>query len=169
MNAYDKEDPIDALKAGADDTLGSGDDYSDLVLQFQGEAAYSFVFSAQWGYLDYAMANESLLGSVTGTTIWHINSDEPDILDYDTSFKKPAQDALYEPNAFRSSDHDPVIVGLDLANPMGDKEDVADDLAAQLPTGDSQTDNRLNKAIDSPNFHAAYNSPGWVAWSLSTT
>jgi len=164
LNAYDKEDPIDALKAGADDTLGSGDDYSDLVLQFQGEAAYSFVFSAQWGYLDYAMANESLLGSVTGTTIWHINSDEPDILDYDTSFKKPAQDALYEPNAFRSSDHDPVIVGLDLANPMGDREDVADDLAAQLPTGDSQTDNRLNKAIDS--IEDSLN-PGW--WTSDQT
>ena len=52
---------------------------------------------------------------VTGATIWHINADEPDILDYDTSFKKDAQDALYEPNAYRSSDHDPVIVGLDLA------------------------------------------------------
>ena len=34
---------------------------------------------------------------MTGTTIWHINADEPDLLDYDTSFKKPAQDALYEP------------------------------------------------------------------------
>jgi hypothetical protein len=54
---------------------------------------------------------------VTGTTVWHINADEPDILDYDTSFKKPAQAALYEPNEFRSSDHDPVIVGLDLEPP----------------------------------------------------
>ena len=36
------------------------------------------------------------------------------MLDYDTSFKPPAQDALYEPNASRSSDHDPVVVGLDL-------------------------------------------------------
>ena len=43
---------------------------------------------------------------------WHINSDEPDILDYDTSFKPPAQEALYEPNAYRTSDHDPVLVGL---------------------------------------------------------
>ena len=36
------------------------------------------------------------------------------VLDYDTSFKPPAQDALYEANAYRSSDHDPVIVGLAL-------------------------------------------------------
>jgi hypothetical protein len=30
------------------------------------------------------------------------------------SFKLPAQDALYAPDAYRSSDHDPVIIGLDL-------------------------------------------------------
>jgi hypothetical protein len=45
-----------------------------------------------------------------------VNADEPDILDYDTTFKQPPQDALYEPNAYRSSDHDPVIVGLALAD-----------------------------------------------------
>jgi hypothetical protein len=33
---------------------------------------------------------------------------------YDTSFKQPAQQALYEPSGFRSPDHDPVIVGLNL-------------------------------------------------------
>ncbi|HET9457621.1 MAG TPA: PxKF domain-containing protein, partial [Candidatus Limnocylindrales bacterium] len=42
--------------------------------------------------------------------------DEPDILDYDTSFKPDEQDAIYEPNAYRSSDHDPVLIGLDLLN-----------------------------------------------------
>jgi hypothetical protein len=54
---------------------------------------------------------------VTGVADWHINADEPDILDYNTDFKQPAQQALYEANAFRSSDHDPVIVGLDLNGP----------------------------------------------------
>ncbi len=103
LNSYDKEDPIDALLAGG---------YSDLVLESMGEFAYSYVFSGQWGYLDYAMANESLQSAVTGTTVWHINADEPDILDYNLDFKKPPQQALYEPNAYRASDHDPVIVGL---------------------------------------------------------
>jgi hypothetical protein len=79
LNSYDKEDPIDAMKAVADDALSTGDNYRDLVFEFQGEDAYSYVFSGQWGYLEYAMANESLRGSVTGTMIWHINSDEPDI------------------------------------------------------------------------------------------
>ena len=49
--------------------------------------------------------------------MWHINADEPDILDYDTSFKSTYSDGLFEPvNAFRSSDHDAVLVGLSLTS-----------------------------------------------------
>jgi predicted extracellular nuclease len=107
LNSYDKEDPIDVL-------VGNG--YTDLILQYVGEEAYSYVFDGQIGYLDYGMANGDLLAEVTGTAVWHINADEPDILDYDTNYKKPAQDALYEDNAYRSSDHDPVIVGLDVCD-----------------------------------------------------
>ena len=36
LNAYDKEDPIDALLAGADDTPATEDDYVDLVRFFLG-------------------------------------------------------------------------------------------------------------------------------------
>lgn len=113
LNAYDKEDPIDAILAGADGELGTGDDYSDLVMKYQGEDAYGYVFDGQTGYLDYAFANEALLSKVTGTTIWHINADEPDLIDFDMSYKEDAQDEIYAPDAYRSSDHDPVIVGLD--------------------------------------------------------
>jgi predicted extracellular nuclease len=105
LNSYDKEDPIDALVTGG---------YVDLVHSFLGEDAYSFVFDGQVGYLDYALANAALNDRVTGVSIWHINADEPDLINYDTSFKQDAQDAIYAPDAYRSSDHDPVIVGLDL-------------------------------------------------------
>jgi uncharacterized protein len=57
LNAYDKETPIDAIVAGADDVTGTGDDYTDLVARFLGEDAYSFVFDGQVGYLDHALAN----------------------------------------------------------------------------------------------------------------
>jgi hypothetical protein len=114
LNSYDKEDPIDAVLAGPDDTAGTADDYRDLLARFGGEFAYSYVFDGRFGYLDYALASATLDGQVTGATAWNINADEPDILDYDTSFKGPNQDALYEDNAYRSSDHDPVVVGLDL-------------------------------------------------------
>ncbi|MEK9139252.1 MAG: endonuclease/exonuclease/phosphatase family protein, partial [Bacteroidota bacterium] len=112
LNSYAQEDPIDTIKAGSDDTAGTSDDYTNLISQFQGTYAYSFVFDGQAGYLDHALANSSLSAQVTGATEWHINADEPDILDYDTSFKPAAQDALYEPNAYRSSDHDSVLIGL---------------------------------------------------------
>ncbi|MBI5566980.1 MAG: ExeM/NucH family extracellular endonuclease, partial [Chloroflexi bacterium] len=115
LNSYAQEDPIDAIKAGADDTAGTGDDYTNLIAHFQGTYAYSYVFDGQSGYLDHSLASSTLFAQVTGAADWHINADEPDILDYDTSFKPAAQAALYEPNGYRSSDHDPVIVGLDLA------------------------------------------------------
>jgi predicted extracellular nuclease len=114
LNSYGKEDPIDAVLAGPDDTLGTSDDYTNLIAQFLGPYAYSYLFDAQFGYLDHALASPTLAAQVTGAAEWHINADEPDVLDYDTSFKPPAQDALYEPNAYRTSDHDPVLVGLDL-------------------------------------------------------
>lgn len=104
LNSYDKEEPIDVLVAGG---------YTDLIHSYRGEDAYSFVFGGQIGYLDYALANANLLPQVTGATEWHINADEPDLLDYDTSFKGPNQDAIYAPDAYRSADHDPIVVGLD--------------------------------------------------------
>ena len=108
--------PIDEIKAGSDDTAGTGDDFTNLIAHFQGTYAYSYTFDGQAGYLDHALASASLLSQVTGAADWHINSDEPDVLDYDTSFKPPAQDALYEANAYRTSDHDPVVVGLNPVN-----------------------------------------------------
>ncbi len=114
LNSYDKEDPIDAILAGADDVAGSSDDYTDLLFHFIGEDAYSYVFNGQLGYLDHGLANAALMPQVTGATVWHINADEPDLIDYDMSFKKDAQDAIYAPDAYRASDHDPVIIGLQL-------------------------------------------------------
>jgi predicted extracellular nuclease len=121
LNSYAQEDPVDAIRAGSDDTAGTGDDYTNLISHFQGTYAYSYTFDGQAGYLDHSLASSSLFAQVTGAADWHINSDEPDIFDYDTSFKPPTQDALYEPNAYRSSDHDSVVVGLDLnASPTVD-------------------------------------------------
>jgi uncharacterized protein len=114
LNSYAQEDPIDAIKLGADDTAGTTDDFTNLVAQYGGTFAYSYVFDGQAGYLDHALASPTLTAQVTGATEWHINADEPDLLDYDTSFKPPAQEAIYEVNAYRSSDHDAVVVGLEL-------------------------------------------------------
>ena len=108
LNSYDHEDAIDAFVAGG---------FTDLEKQFNGEHAYSYVFDGQIGYLDYALAQPALLADVSGAAAWHINADEPSLIDYDMSFKQPAQDALWAPDPYRSSDHDPVIVGLNLTPP----------------------------------------------------
>ena len=123
LNAYDEEDPIDALKAGG---------YTDLNERFGGEFVYSYVFDGQFGYLDYALSSSALTEQVTGTTEWHINADEPDLLDYDTSFKSDAQDAIYAPDPYRASDHDPVVVGLKLTVQAQDPSALLDELVAEV-------------------------------------
>ncbi|HJP87410.1 MAG TPA: ExeM/NucH family extracellular endonuclease [Candidatus Limnocylindrales bacterium] len=117
LNSYAKEQTIDEIKQGADDVDGSADDWTNLIEQFIGDEAYSYVFDGQAGYLDHALANATLTPQVAGATEWHINADEPDVLDYDTSFKPASQEALYEANEYRVSDHDPVLVGLELNAP----------------------------------------------------
>lgn len=106
LNSYAKEDPITALKAGG---------YTNLIESFVGEDAYSYVYFGEAGYLDHALANGSLTPQVTGATQWHINADEPPVLDYNTNYKSPDQVVtLYSEAPYRSSDHDPAVVGLNL-------------------------------------------------------
>ncbi|MBB2915065.1 hypothetical protein FHS43_006385 [Streptosporangium becharense] len=101
LNAYGEEDPIDTLEAGG---------LSSVTKKFvPAPLRYSYLFDGLSGELDHAMVGKQLLKRVTGATIWHINSDESRITDYNTEYNPPG---LYRPDAFRSSDHDPVIVGL---------------------------------------------------------
>ena len=102
LNAYAQEDPLTALEtAGLNNLLEN--------------STYSYVFDGQWGALDHALATDNLTQQVTGAAKWHINADEPSVLDYNTNFKSANQiDSLFNQDQFRSSDHDPVIVGLDL-------------------------------------------------------
>jgi predicted extracellular nuclease len=106
MNAYAKEDPIATFEAAG---------YTNTIASFLGSDAYSFVFQGQSGYLDHALASPALSAKVAGVSEWHTNADEPIALDYNVEFKSPGQvTSFYAPDAFRSSDHDPVLVGLNL-------------------------------------------------------
>ncbi|MDX2229331.1 MAG: ExeM/NucH family extracellular endonuclease [Leptolyngbyaceae cyanobacterium bins.349] len=119
LNAYALEDPIIAIQEGADGLAGTADDYTNLIRRFVGENAYSFIFNGQSGYLDHALASSSLTQQVTGVTEWNINADEPDVIGYSTGFNSRP---YFAPDAFRSSDHDPVIVGLNLSSrPSGQR------------------------------------------------
>ncbi|MAT42793.1 MAG: hypothetical protein CL609_10655 [Anaerolineaceae bacterium] len=140
LNSYTKEDPIDSILEGSDDTLGTGDDYFNMVNHFLGDLAYSYVFDGQLGYLDHGLANVELFPQVSGTTIWHINADEPDLIDYDMSFKQDAQDALYASDAYRSSDHDPVIIGLDTCDAIPPTLEVTADVEMLWPVNHKYVD-----------------------------
>lgn len=101
-NAYAMEKPLSILA-----TAG----YTNLF----SNSSYSYQFDGQWGSLDHATSSASLATQVTGQTKWHINADEPTVLDYNTEFKSAGQlTSLYAANAFRSSDHDPLLIGLNL-------------------------------------------------------
>jgi predicted extracellular nuclease len=108
INAYAQEDPIDTLVGGG---------LVNQVSRFS-PGDYSYVFDGEAGSLDHALATASLSAQATGAAHWHINADEPFIIDYNLEFKQPACPTCgpdyYTPTPYRSSDHDPVIVGLNL-------------------------------------------------------
>jgi predicted extracellular nuclease len=100
LNAYAMEDPVTALKDAG---------YADLVSAYEGASAYSYVDNGQSGSLDHALANANLRPQVVAAAAWHINADEPRVLDYNEEHN-PAY--LYSPDAYRSSDHDAILVHL---------------------------------------------------------
>jgi predicted extracellular nuclease len=102
LNAYAREDPVQAIEAGG---------YTNLMAQFGGATAYSFTFDGLAGYLDHGLASASLVSQISGAAEWHINTDEPAVLDYNEEFNPPG---YYTADPYRASDHDPVIIGLDL-------------------------------------------------------
>ena len=137
LNSYAKEDPIVALESAG---------FINMVADLNGPSAYGYVFDGQIGYLDHALASPSLSSQVAEVEDWHINADEIPLFDYNDDVRDTGEaDAfeeesdtlpLYEPNEFRTSDHDPVIIGLDLSAPP-------------VATGDSYTtdeDTALNVA-----------------------
>ena len=105
LNAYAQENPLTTLA-----TAG----YANLLPS----TSYSYVFDGQAGSLDHALGSSSIASQVTGAEKWHINADEPTVLDYNTEFKTAGQvTSFYNSDFYRASDHDPVILGLNLTSP----------------------------------------------------
>lgn len=149
LNSYKQEDPITTLE-------GAG--YTDLIETFGGASAYSYLFDGQLGYLDHALANASLLPYVTGATEWHINADEVPLFDYNDTIadtgeaafeREPNANPLYQVNPFRTSDHDPVLVGLSFPQPApivtnAIEIDGAGSVASTNPAAPAQLTNTIN-------------------------
>ena len=135
--------------------------------------AYSYVFDGQWGYLDQALGSASLVAQVTGVADYHIDADEPSVLDYLEDFKSAGQlVSLYAPDQFRISDHDPVMVGLtpnapptvDAGGPYSVNEGGSVTLTAtgSDPNGDSLTyawDLDNNGSFETPGQSVTFSAP----------
>ena len=104
FNAYVFEDPLTTLKNAG---------YTNLMEALVGGDTWSYVFDGVYGALDHAFASASLVPQVSETIEWHINSDEPIALDYNTEFGRDP--ALFDATIpYRTSDHDPIIDDLEL-------------------------------------------------------
>ena len=100
FNAYEQEDPILTIAAAG---------YVDQVPK-TGKQTYAF--GGMVGSLDHIFASAAANRSVSGADVWNINSVESVGLEY-SRFNANVTN-LYEVSPYRSSDHDPVILGLDL-------------------------------------------------------
>jgi predicted extracellular nuclease len=131
LNAYANEDPIVLLEENG---------FTDLLEVYEGErAAYTYTFFGAEGRLDHALGNDAALTAVTGAEPWNINADEPVVLEYGQ--------ALAVEDEFRSSDHDPVLVGLDLTREAENWPPTVEDLELETEQ-DVPVDGQL--VIDDP-------------------
>lgn len=100
LNSYAAEPPLRIARLA---------NWHDLGGLLPGADRYSYVYFGERGTLDYALASPSLARQVRGVAYWHVNADEAPLLNYFTTYNPPS---AYRPDAFRSSDHDPVLVGI---------------------------------------------------------
>jgi predicted extracellular nuclease len=101
-NAYAMEDPIRVLRerGWVDAPMATED----------GHTPHSFVFDGQAGRLDHAMLSPSMAAMLRGAAKWPVNSDESIGFAYDGALGRD------EASPWRSSDHDPLLLGFDAAS-----------------------------------------------------
>ena len=106
FNAYAKEDPINVF------TAAGYVNQDEKAKNADGSAKHSYLFGGLVGSLDHILASPGANAVVTGADIWNINSVESVALEY-SRYNNNVTD-YYAADQFRASDHDPVVVGLNL-------------------------------------------------------
>jgi predicted extracellular nuclease len=106
FNAYSAEDPIQVLEEAGYESLDSTSKPDEETYNFDGLV----------GSLDHVLANGPALADVNAVDVWDINGYESVYYEY-ARFNSNATN-LYAPNPFRSSDHSPEIVGINVADPQ---------------------------------------------------
>ncbi|HEX7350214.1 ExeM/NucH family extracellular endonuclease [Brachybacterium sp.] len=107
FNAYTKEEPLQLFYDEGFVNLGETHD----------PEGWSYSYGGMVGSLDHVIANSSGAERVTGADDWQINGPESVMVQYGR-YQNNVTD-LYETGPFGSSDHDPMIVGLDGGFPEG--------------------------------------------------
>jgi len=100
FNSYAMEDPLQVLYTGG---------FTNVEQNF-GNGEYSYSFSGLSGSLDHILVNNAALERSTGSDVWNINGGESLALEY-SRFNYHGTD-FHTEGPFRSSDHDPVILGM---------------------------------------------------------
>ncbi|WP_168626077.1 ExeM/NucH family extracellular endonuclease [Cryobacterium sp. BB307] len=95
FNAYPEEDPVQVFTDAG---------WVDLLTELT-DGQYTYSFNGEWGSLDHIIASPSAAASVTGAGSWAINAPEWGDRGYEF-------DATDPDSVFRSSDHDPIKVGV---------------------------------------------------------
>ncbi|MDQ3617509.1 MAG: ExeM/NucH family extracellular endonuclease [Pseudomonadota bacterium] len=104
LNAYTHEDPIQTL-------LRAG--WRDAFAVAGIEAPYSYNHDGELGRLDHALLSPVLARRLRGAALWHSNADEPRSVGY-------RQSAAAAATPWRSSDHDPLLLGFSLRGDQAD-------------------------------------------------
>lgn len=140
FNAYTQEDPmllltnndeaqrplkpashlfLDGKPMGEEDQeLAPSFGYVNLMPYTQPyKKTYSYSYNGELGNLDHALASPAFLENIVNVQEWHINAAESNLLDYTIKYKPEDKlQSLYVDNAFRSSDHDPLVIDISFAN-----------------------------------------------------
>ncbi len=119
LNSYGEEDPLTTLEAAG---------YGNVI---EGLDTFTYRFSWRNGNLDHALLSPAAQDKLSGVTIWQVNAAEPDAYTYFRDLD------LYAPFPYRASDHNPIVLGLDLVDPLADlgTTPLADVPLADLDTG----------------------------------
>lgn len=107
FNSYTKEDPLAVLGDAGYANIADGDEWS-------------YSFQGQSGSLDHVFANAAAAKLVTGSDLWEINAVEPIAYEY-SRYNYNATD-FYSPDPYRSSDHEPHVVGIAVADEDDDDD-----------------------------------------------
>ncbi|HHF2997847.1 TPA: ExeM/NucH family extracellular endonuclease [Vibrio diabolicus] len=153
LNAYGKEDPLLTLtdysqeKYGRDiytaayTTIGGGElqvektkiekgyGLHNLNTLLHGADTFSYTYSGELGNLDHALASSSLAQKVVAIEDWHINSLESNLFEYSSKY---TGDMPKYKDEFSASDHDPVIIAIDLPDDDIDLPKAGENLAIDV-------------------------------------